>query len=327
MNKLRKSSLYFGLLLMAMVLVGCNSDDAKNAAAEKAEDIVEKEEAKVEAENVSATKMYTDALSREVEIPTNPQRVVALWTVGEILALDVQPVGSTTQLLRFYTDEEKDGIEIVGDSVIGDYEKILSLNPDLIVLYALAKEEEIEQFSKIAPTVTTQFFGEPMESLRDLGEILNKQEEAEDWIKEYNRRVEVAREEVKDLNLQDEKAVVIQLALKNMYLYRSSTFPTIFDAYQFQLSSYQEKLQQDGNFAKEQLSIEILPEFSDVDRIFLIVNDEDSKAAYETLKDSTIWNNLPAVKNNQVYVMHNRFSITDITTLDWALDEVKRLLK
>lgn len=322
MKKLVRSSLCFCLLIVGILLVGCSSEQEKMVSGEQVDNAVEEK-----AEAVSETKLYTDTLGREVEIPTNPQRVVALWTVGEMLALDTKPVGSISHLLRFYTDEEKDGIEIVGDAVTGDYEKILSLNPDLIVVYALAKEEEIEKYSKIAPTVTTQFFGEPMESLRDLGEILNKQDVAENWIKEYNERVEVARNEVKDLNLHNEKAVVIQLALKNMYLYRSSTFPTIFDAYQFQLSSYQEKLQQSPDFEKEQLSMEVLPEFQDVDRIFLIINDEDSKATYDTLKNSTIWNGLPVVKNNQVYEIDNRFSITDVTTLDWALDEVKQLLK
>lgn len=319
MKKIVKSGIYASCLSVGFLLAGCSSEADTSKESTATEQSAEAEE--------NSTKTYKDALGREVEIPTNPKKVVALWTVGEMLALDAKPIGSTTTLLRYFTEEEKDGIEIVGDAVTGDYEKILGLNPDLIVLYGLAKEEEIEQFSKIAPTVTTAFFGEPMASLRSMGEILNKKDEAEAWIDGYNKRVEDAREEVKDLNLQDEKAVVLQLAQKNIFLYRSSTFPTIYDAYQLNLSDYQTKLQKDEKFAKEQISMESLPEFKDVDRLFLIINDDDSKATYEKLQKSSVWKDLPAVKKDQVYVMDNRFSMADVTTLDWALDEVKGKLK
>lgn len=277
-------------------------------------------------EEVGATKLYQDALGREVEIPVTPKRVVALWTVGEMLALNTKPIGSTEHLMRFFTEEEKEDIAIIGDAVNGDYEKILALAPDLIVLYGLAKPEELEKYQKIAPTVTTAFFGEAMASLRSMGEILNKQQEAEAWVKAYTARVASAREDVASLALAEQKAVVLQLAQKNIYLYRSATFPTIFDAYQLQLSDYQAELQQDESFAKQQLSMESLPNFADVDRIFLIVNDAESKATYEQLQQSGVWKNLPAVQKNQVYVMSERFSMADVSTLDWALDEVKEQL-
>lgn len=72
--------------------------------------------------------------------------------------------------------------------------------------------------------------------------------------------------------------------------------------------------------------MESLPNFADVDRIFLIVNDAESKATYEQLQQSGVWKNLPAVQKNQVYVMSERFSMADVSTLDWALDEVKEQL-
>lgn len=324
MKKFKAMKYVAGSFAMALFLVGCNEEKASEV--EGSTPTVEVDEVE-EVETEASTKIYTDALQREVEIPTNPERVVALWTVGEMLALDFKPVGSTEQMLRFYPEDAKEGIEIVGEGVAGDYEKILSLNPDLIVVFGLSKEEELAQYSKIAPTVATQFFGEPIQSLRDVAEILNKQDAAEAWIKDYNERVEAAREELKDLNLQEEKAVVIQLALKNMYVYRSQTFPTIFDAYQFQLSDYQAKLQENANFDKEQLSMEVIPQFEDTDRIFLIVSDEDSKATYEELLQSSVWKNLPAVKNNKVHVLDNRISMADVTTLDWALEEVKQQIK
>lgn len=307
-----KRMMYSACIVAGLLVAGCSAGDTTTEL--------------VTQEAVSATKSYQDALGREVEIPVTPKRVVALWTVGEMLALQSKPLGSTEHLMRFFTDEEKEGIEIVGQAVSGDYEKILALEPDLIVLYGLAKPEELEQYQKIAPTVTTAFFGEAIASLRSMGEILNKQQEAEAWVKDYHARVALAREEVASLALTEQKAVVLQLAQKNIYLYRSATFPTIFEAYQLQLSDYQAELQQDESFAKQQLSMESLPSFADVDRIFLIVNDAESKATYEQLQQSSVWKNLPAVQKNHVYIMSERFSMADVSTLDWALDEVKEQL-
>lgn len=316
--------LYAGVTLLILVLAACSTETSSGQVVEKDK---EKKPEKTEQQEVETTRMYTDALTRDVEIPTNPQRVVALWSIGEMLALDTKPIGATSHLLRFYSDEEKQDVEIVGDDVMGDYENILELNPDLILVYARATEEELAQYSKIAPTVATAFFGDPFESLKDMGDILNKQEQAEQWIEDYNKRIELVHTDLADLNIKNEKALVLQLALKNMYIYNSSTFPTIYDAYEFELPDAQRKFQEDDSFVSQQLSLEVLPEFSDADRIFIIVNDEESKSALENLKESSIWNSLPAVENNQVYEIGNRLSTKDVSTLDWALDEVQLLLK
>lgn len=316
---LKRIGLSTGVALLIFVLTACNSTDS-------GEQVVKENEEKVQQE-VDMTHMYTDALAREVEIPTNPQRVVALWSIGEMLALDTKPVGATSHLLRFYSDEEKQDIEIVGDDVMGDYERILALNPDLILVYARATEEEIEQYSKIAPTVATSFFGDPFQALKDMGDILNKEEQAAQWIEDYNKRVALARTNLADVTSQHEKALVLQLALKNIYIYHSNTFPTIYDAYDFELPDVQRKLQEDDSFVSQQLSLEVLPDFADADRIFVIVNDEESKSALENLQESSVWNGLPAVKNKQVYEIGNRLSTKDVSTLDWALDEVPLLLK
>ena len=306
---------FITILTLFIVVVGC-SETTKST---KKEDIPSSEE--------EATTQYTDALNREVTIPTNPKRVVALWSIGEMLTLDEKPIGSTSFLLRFYSDEEKKDIEIVGEELAGSYEKMLSLNPDLIIVYERVAEDELAQLEKIAPTVTTPFYGDPVESLTQVAKILNKEEQVEAWLANYNERVTQARENTKDLHLTNEKALVLQLSLKNMYIYHSSTFPTIYDAFQFQLPDKQAALQQADGFTAEQLSLEVLPEFNDVDRIFLIVNDDESQATYDALMTNPIWQEITAVKNNKVYNINKRLSTKDVSTLDWALDEVQQLLK
>lgn len=272
----------------------------------------------------SATKMVVDALGREVEIPTQPQSIVALWSVGEILALGEKPIGSTSNLLRFYTEEQRSGIEIVGDGAEGDLEKVMSLQPDLIIISARA-EAHIENYSKIAPTVTTPFFGDPFDTFHAVAEILNKPDEAERWLADYKARVEEKRTQTRDLKLSEQSALVIQFALKNIYTYRSSTFPVVFNDYQFKLTAKQEELQQDPAFGNLQLSLEVLPDF-DADHLFVMISDDDSRQVYEELSQSEVWKNMKAAKNNQVHLINNRMAINDVATMDWALDEIYGLL-
>ncbi len=325
MSKLLKVSTFYAVIIMMLLsLSACGTNDTTSS--QKLEEGEPEKMAKNKEEDSSKTRQYTDVLGREVVIPDQPQRVVALWSVGELLALNTKPVGSTKNLLRFYSEEEQKDIEIVGEGVMGDYEKVLSLQPDLILVYAKATAEELEQYSKIAPTVATAFFGDPFQTLRDVGEIMNKQEQAEQWITAYQERVEKMRVKAANLKEQGEKALVIQFALKDIYLYHSDTFPTIFDAYEFELTDKQKELQKDEAFAPQVVSLELLPEFN-ADRIFLIVNDDESRAILENIQSSRIWKDLPAVKNNKVYEIQNRISTKDVTTLDWALDEVFHLLE
>ncbi|MFC7148244.1 ABC transporter substrate-binding protein [Cohnella cellulosilytica] len=314
------------MLIAVLVLSACGAaNDKENAAPSASEAVSTPPASGSEESNASSTRIYKDALGREVEIPVQPKRVVALWTVGEILALGEKPVGSTANLLRFYSAEDQADIEIVGEGVAGDYEKVLSLEPDLIIMYELAKPEELEQFGKIAPTVTTKFFGDPYESLRSMADIMNKKDQAEQWINDYKVRVEEARKKTEALKLQEQTALVIQFALKNVYMYKSDTFPTVFDAYGLKVTDKQIELESQPNFQKESLSLEILPEF-EADHLFVFINDDESRQVFEDMKKEVVWKNLTAVKKGQMYEISHRIAIKDVTTLDWALDEVYALL-
>jgi len=277
------------------------------------------------AENNAQTRLYTDVLDREVEIPAQPERIAALWTVGELIALDLKPVGSTEHLLRFYSDEDRAGIDLVGESNKPDMERLLALEPELIVVSARATEDELEQYSKIAPTVATPFFGDPIERFRIVADLIGQPDAATAWLQAYDQEVADMREQVKPLQVQGKSALVIQFAQKAIYLYPSSTFPTIFDAYQFKLTDKQAELESAPDFAPTALSLETLSDFYP-DHLFVIINDEDSEAVYEEMKQSKVWENLRAVQDKHAYLIENRLSINDVMTLDWALDEVYSLL-
>lgn len=317
---IKHTILYSGVcMLLLLVLSACNSESTDKKSTTAQENSTSQEEA--------STKIHKDALDREVEIPTNPKRVIALWSVGEMLALDQKPIGATKFLLRFYTDDEKKDIEIIGDDAGGDLEKILALEPDLIMVHANATEEAIEKYSKIAPTVAKTFFGDPFESMEDLGAILNKEEEANTYIENYHQKVKDTQAQLGSLGIEDEKALVLLISEGNIVLFPTKTFPTIFDVYSFGLTDAQTEIEKEEPVTTKQLSLESFYEYADADRIFVIVNDEGSRHVLEGLEKDSVWNSLPAVEKGHVYELGNRISTQDVPTLTWALDEVKDLIQ
>ena len=83
--------------------------------------------------NTSELVTYT-AINGEVQIPKNPQRVVMVAGAftGHLLALGLKPVGAGDESFNSYTEGKLDDVVNIGNDV--PYEKIMELQPDLIVV-------------------------------------------------------------------------------------------------------------------------------------------------------------------------------------------------
>lgn len=314
------------LLSLTVVLSACgsNADGNRSSQSGGTQSLSSSAQSASEAEK-GEMRTFKDSLNREVVIPVRPQRVVALAFVGEMLALGQKPIGATDQLLRFFSAEEKQGIANIAVDTASK-EAVLALNPDLILVSARMAPEEIEAYSKIAPVVAVPFFGDAFESLHLAADILGKEQEEKAWIERYETKAKQLQDKVKPMFKEGETGVVIQFALKQIYTYRTSTFPTVYQVLGLIPPKKLQELEQQENFkGVVPLAEEVLPEFA-ADRIFVIVNDEESQQTFEDAKKGAVWKNLPAVQNNQVYVIDKRLSIADASTLDWAFDEVERLL-
>ncbi|MEM7125987.1 MAG: ABC transporter substrate-binding protein [Chloroflexota bacterium] len=147
-------------VLAALLLTACvvqpvaapASDDATadSTAADNGEEI--------------ATRIVTDDLGREVEIPANPQKVVF---ADEEHASMVTSLGYVPYAMAWsYQEDFVSTLEGIGGNVadlspiisVGErnqpnVEKILTLEPDLIVWVDWAEEEILSQLEEIAPTL------------------------------------------------------------------------------------------------------------------------------------------------------------------------------
>ncbi len=136
------------------------------------------------------TRMLSTSMG-EIAIPNNPRRVVVDWNLGEVLALGVTPLGAPHSLIecnRMLEPYIYDQVQDIGNHNFISLEKVLELEPDLIITWNPAA---YASYARIAPTVVYggSSYGSSAEEIREMGRILNRRTEAETWLKEYVRRV------------------------------------------------------------------------------------------------------------------------------------------
>lgn len=321
-------TLIIPLIVTIGLLAGCSQSTKSNNVSNLESNISEASEdtSNTETTNESSTRIYTDLAGREVEIPVNPQKIVTINMTAEAIALGLTPIGAADNWLTNLEDSQKEGIESIGAVGNLSMETILELEPELIITpINITDETTIEALSKIAPTVVGPFFGDGIENLRTIGDILGRSTEAETWIASYEAKAKETKDKLSDVIVEGKTAMVVQLdSAKTIYIYPSSTWPTIHSILGLSLPDVTELEELTSG---QELSLEKLAEYNP-DYIFLTSTSDNSSASYkQEILDSPVWQSLNASKNNQVYSLGSRLSAGDVLTLDWALDEVVRAVE
>jgi len=189
-RNLVRARLIASALLLPAVLAACGSDtDVQTTAAP------------------SGTREVTHAAGT-TEIPADPQRIVTTTDQNALLPLlelGVRPVGSAgllgddgSQTFRRTEGFDTSGVEFTGAYGEPNVEKVLTLDPDLIVGYEF-DEEYYDDLSRAAPTVLVQIFDRPLsEALLEFGDVVNRQDEAEVLQATYDGRVAALQEKLGD---------------------------------------------------------------------------------------------------------------------------------
>lgn len=225
MKKIKKllSIIICGVFLFG---TGCSNQntsaenqDAENiSTTENQETQATEEITDTEIEQVPETKIISTSKGY-VEIPTDPQRVLVDYIVGDVVALGVKPIALST----LNTVDENNVSETIGQLAFGegledlkyigwgfDPETAMSLEPDLIILSW--SDEGYEDLSKIAPTVYVPY-GEltTEERVNFVGEILSKEDEAKEIIDAYNQKAADAYDVLANAGIADKFVTVAQL--------------------------------------------------------------------------------------------------------------------
>jgi len=314
---------FSGLLLMLaiiMILAACNSGTGSGTTeptAAGSESTTSSTETNTDSSG--ATPIYK-SLSGDVEIPAEPKRIVTDMYVSDLLALGIKPVGSIKYYLEnpFYADQVE-GIENIGDRGAVSLEKVVALDPDLIITYS-DKAEEIESYQKIAPTVVIPYgtFTNVEDEIRGFGELMNKSEEAEAWLKTYNERIEAARAKVKAVIKPEETFSILEVSDKSYYGYGDNFGrggQAVYRALELApLEITKKELMGDTQW--KEISREVVGDYAG-DHIFLTVGENN-----KNYQGDAIWQSLPAVKNNQVYeLLEDRYWYFDPIAIQGQAEE------
>ncbi len=290
------------LIVLTLAACGTANQSSNGQAAEGNQAATATPEATSQAtdNNQEGTRLYKHALG-ETEIPANPKRVVTLQYVSQMLSVGVKPIGAVDYLLDSESPEFQ-GIESIGSDPV-NYEKILELQPDLIIAADL-EQEDYDRLTKIAPTVSVPWMDyDVFGHVEAIGDILNRQEEAAAWKSAFDEKIAVAREKVIGAIGENKTVAIYRIDPKEFYVYgvRNIGF-TLYKALGLQPpAAVQAEIDKDANLWAIPISLEVLPQY-DADYVFLTkIDNDETDQRFKEMEAGSIWKNLTSVKNDHVF--------------------------
>jgi len=280
------------------------------------------------AEQVKQTRIV-QTLSGEVEVSLDPQRIVYL--VGNNVG-DILPFGKTIVGVDIYGDpanrpeewkqawgKQLDGVKLVAGN---NLESILELEPDLIIGSHTWASSSIEQLNKIAPTIFYNEMATMEERMTLFGEVFGMDEQAKTFITQYQEKVEAAKQRLVNAQIDDKKIVFLQeVESGTPGLQGDKTRGIIYEDLGMQAP---DKVESDffnrrnpnteGYYAP--ISMELVGDYlNEADIIAYNVFDAKVEEIQQQLKESAIWNAIPAVQKGNVLF----YSINDtLNDYDYA---------
>ncbi|GGN92632.1 iron-hydroxamate ABC transporter substrate-binding protein [Saccharibacillus kuerlensis] len=309
MKTWRKLGFLLGTVLLLIMLAACgNQTDTaatdtqtqnESAVTDPATAPAEDRAAKEAAADDSETIVYA-AANGDITIPKNPKRIVVIADsyFGDFVQLGITPVGAPDHVFQSAVLKEKtDGVTNIGDG--SSVESVLGVDPDLIIVWV--GNENLEKFSKIAPTVAFEYGKlNTKERMLEFGRMTNRESEAQAWVDSWDSRIAELKPEVQAA-VGDKTVSILQPYDKGIYV-MGDTFgrggEILYQELELKAPAGTQKEAIDSGAGFASISLETLEDFAG-DYIFTAPwqSADDGPAVY----NSSIWKNLPGVKAGQVF--------------------------
>ncbi|MEH2222119.1 iron-siderophore ABC transporter substrate-binding protein [Nostoc sp.] len=272
----------------------------------------------------------------ETCVPINPQRVVVAEqiTLEPLIALGLKPIGipehtfvaSKTSFLK----RQMAGITYIGKEGQLNLEKILKLHPDLIISLYDINSETYRLFSQIAPTVKFKYVhSQWQESFRSIAEVLNKTEQAEKLLNQYEQRLTKLRDALNNHLNKLEVSVGRFHGGVQLPEFRSQfSFPvSILQEAGIAMPDAQRQLAKNPDENLVILNLERI-DLLDADVLFVAV-DPGARELFQKYQKTRLWQTLNVVQNQRVYSVDSSYWIFgSILSANAILDDLfKYLLK
>ena len=308
----RKRLMSFLLMLSMVIFTACsnNTSNPETSSAEVSANA--SKQTTTEADATNGTVTYSSEFG-PIEVPSNPQRIVALTNAPNVLSLGGKIVGvdEWTNKNPLFTDKLKDATVVSDENL----EKIIELDPDLIIADATSKS--LDKLKKIAPTVAyTWGKRDYLAQQIEIGKLLNKEKEAQTWVDDFSQRAKAIGDEIKGKIGENATVSVFETDSKSLYVFGQAWARGTEIIYQAMGLNMPEKVKTDalgpGYYT---LSPEVISDYAG-DYIVL----SRSATGDNSFMKSDTWKNIPAVKNNHVIEIDTEASTySDPTTLEYLL--------
>ncbi|MCM3759921.1 siderophore ABC transporter substrate-binding protein [Alkalihalobacillus oceani] len=300
------------LLVLLVTLAACGTDASNDADTGEEESPATTEEATeedgsgAEAESEAAEITVTHDLGETI-VQKEPETVVvfdygALETL-DTLGVEVAGVAKGSSLPDYLSKYEGDEYTNVGSLKELDFETIYGLSPDLIIISG-RQSEAYEELSEIAPTIfvgvdTTNYMESFTQNVELLGEIFNKEEEAQAELTKINDAIAALNEDVAEL---DGTGLIVLTTSGNISAYgNGSRFGILHDV--FGIPAADENIEASTHGMS--VSFEYIAE-TNPDYLFVIDRDQalDEAGNENPLINNEIVNSTNAAQNDNIIFLN-----------------------
>ncbi|MED1121073.1 iron-hydroxamate ABC transporter substrate-binding protein [Bacillus atrophaeus] len=279
------------ILLLALTAAACGSKEETNGSSAAG---TKSENKKIE---------YLDK-TYEVKVPTDKIAITgSVESMEDAKLLDVHPAGAISFSGKFpdMFKDITDKATSTGEKMEPNIEKILELQPDVILASTKFPENTIKKLSNTATTIPVSHISSNWkENMMLLAQLTGKEKKAKEIIADYEQDLKDTKTKING-KAKDSNALVIRIRQGNIYIYPEQVY---FNSTLYGDLGLTAPDEVKAAKAQELISLEKLSEMNP-DHIFVQFSDDENADKPDALKDlekNPIWSSLTAVKEDHVYV-------------------------
>lgn len=267
-------------------------------------------------------------------IPLNPQRIIVTdqESLEILVALGLKPIAATTanrvgNKTRIL-EGKIDGIIDLGKESQPNLEKIIQLNPDLIIGFYI-NPQNYNLFAQIAPTVSVDYTQTGWKkTLKQMGEVLGETQQVEILLAQYQKRIEELKLAIAQTREKPEISIMrFYTEIKFTQFMKQVSFPgSILEELNLSVPLVQRQI---NSSASDESYVNVSLErvdLLDADVMFIAL-DPGAENNLKKYQNSPLWQTLNVVKTNQVYTVDSGYWIFgNILSANAILDDIWKYL-
>ncbi|HBW29585.1 iron-siderophore ABC transporter substrate-binding protein [Nostoc sp. PCC 7120 = FACHB-418] len=270
----------------------------------------------------------------EICIPLNPQRIIVTdpENLEILLALGIKPIASARanavgNKVNILDKDKVDGIINLGKESQINLERIIQLNPDLILGFSYSSQD-YKLLSQIAPTAYFNYTETDWKkTLLEVAEVVNKTKKAEKLLEEYQHRIEDLKLKFTQKNKNTKISVMrFYTTIQFTQFLNELSFPvSILEELKLSIPLAQRQVSRGANVSYNNVSLERV-DLLESDAMFIAL-DPGAEENFQTYQNSPLWQTLNVVKNNHVYTVDSGYWIFgNILSANAILDDIVKYL-